>query len=58
MELMSWTKPKMTGPSPSARTDHASLLVGANLIIHGGFYFNEQEVCTDLYNMGRSLKNC
>jgi len=55
---MSWTKPKMTGPSPSARTDHASLLVGANLIIHGGFYFNEQEVCTDLYNMGRSLKNC
>jgi len=55
---MSWTKPNTTGPAPSARANHASLLVGTNLLVHGGSHFNEQEVCTDLYNMGRNLRNC
>mmetsp|Transcript_62429 Transcript_62429/g.135294 ORF Transcript_62429/g.135294 Transcript_62429/m.135294 type:complete len:173 (+) Transcript_62429:390-908(+) len=58
LELMSWTQPKTSGPSPSARAQHASLLVGSNLLVHGGFCFNEAEVCTDLYSMGRNLKNC
>lgn len=55
---MSWTKPKTSGPAPCERANHASLLVGSNLIIHGGFKFDPKEVCTDLYTMGRNLKNC
>jgi hypothetical protein len=31
-----------SGPAPSPRKGHCAILIGSNLVIHGGFWFNEE----------------
>ena len=55
---MAWNKLETAGPSPIARQGHASCVVGHNLIIQGGFSFNESKYKKSLDNYGTFLKNC
>ena len=32
----------ISGPGPSPRKGHCAVLIGNNLVIHGGFYYNEE----------------
>lgn len=41
LENNSWIKAESSGPAPSPREGHAAILVGSNLVIHGGFYYDE-----------------
>jgi hypothetical protein len=42
LEVMAWTKPACIGPSPCPRQGHVAIQVGNNMIIQGGFFFDEQ----------------
>ena len=42
LEIMAWSKPNCTGPAPSPRKGHCSLLIGTNMVIHGGFTFDPE----------------
>jgi Rab9 effector protein with kelch motifs len=44
LEIMAWSKPVTSGPAPSPRKGHCSILIGTNLVIHGGFWFNEENM--------------
>lgn len=33
---MAWSKPECSGPAPSPRKGHCAILIGTNLVIHGG----------------------
>ena len=37
LEIMAWSTPNTSGPVPSLRFGHSSILIGSNLVIHGGF---------------------
>lgn len=37
LELMAWIRPTTTGPEPTPRQGHCAILIGSNLIIHGGY---------------------
>lgn len=41
LEIMAWSRPTTTGPAPSQRQGHSSILIGNNLVIHGGFKMKE-----------------
>jgi len=53
---MAWSKPEtsgkqiflsnliITGPAPSPRKGHCAILIGSNLVIHGGFYYSEEKM--------------
>ena len=43
LEIMAWKRPECQGPAPTPRQGHASILIGNNLVIHGGFKFKEAE---------------
>lgn len=47
LEIMAWQRPETSGPAPTPRQGHASILIGNNLVVHGGFKLREAE-----------LKNC
>ena len=56
LEIMAWSKPNCTGPAPSPRKGHCSILIGTNLVVHGGFYFSEDKMKKSGHNkMGSSL---
>ena len=44
LQMMAWSKPNTSGPAPSPRKGHCAILIGSNLVIHGGFYFNEEHM--------------
>ena len=44
LEIMAWSKPAVSGPAPSPRKGHCSILIGTNLVVHGGFWFNEENM--------------
>jgi hypothetical protein len=39
---MAWSKPETSGPAPSQRKGHCAILIGTNLVIHGGFWYSEE----------------
>ena len=41
LELMAWVRPEVSGPHPTQRQGHSSVLIGDNLIVHGGFKLKE-----------------
>lgn len=47
LEVMAWFTPETSGPAPSPRHGHSSILIGNNLVVHGGFKLREDQ-----------LKNC
>ena len=44
LEIMAWQRPETSGPAPTPRQGHASILIGNNLVIHGGFKLREAEL--------------
>ena len=44
LEIMAWSKPNTSGPAPSPRKGHCSILIGTNLVIHGGFWFSDENM--------------
>lgn len=57
LEKMVWNKLE-TQETPCPRMGHASCIVSNNLIIQGGFYFNNDEYKKNYNNYGTFLKNC
>jgi len=56
LEIMAWSKPNCTGPAPSPRKGHCSILIGTNLVVHGGFYFSDEKMKQNGHGkMGSSL---
>lgn len=43
LEVMAWSSPIVSGPAPTSRQGHTAIQVGNNLIIQGGFCFNEEK---------------
>lgn len=58
LEVMAWSNPRTSGPCPSPRAGHTALLIGNNLIIQGGFCYDEEKIGSDLRAMGRGLRSC
>lgn len=52
LEIMAWQRPFCSGPAPTPRQGHASILIGNNLVIHGGFKLMEQQLKTCGLNQG------
>ena len=44
LEAMAWQRTQTSGPEPTARQGHASVLIGNNLVIHGGFCLRIEEL--------------
>ena len=44
------------GPAPSPRMGHTALQIGSNLLIQGGFYFNEEQQKGAGMRQGSQLK--
>ena len=44
LQLMAWSKPECSGPAPCPRKGHCAILIGSNLVVHGGFWFNEEHM--------------
>ncbi|CAD8066861.1 unnamed protein product [Paramecium sonneborni] len=63
LEVMAWSQPACTGPSPTPRQGHTAIQVGANLIIQGGFYYQEDKNLKNLHKTanprhGSHLRGC
>lgn len=57
LEKMIWMKIQTFG-TPSPRMGHASCVVNYNLIIQGGFFFNNDDYKKNLNSYGSYLKSC
>jgi Rab9 effector protein with kelch motifs len=44
LEIMAWSKPTCTGPAPCPRKGHCSILIGTNMVVHGGFFYDEERM--------------
>ena len=55
---MAWSKPSCTGPAPCPRKGHCSILIGTNLVVHGGFYFNDDHMKKNVGRVGTALQEC
>lgn len=58
LEIMAWSKPNCTGPAPSPRKGHCSILIGTNLVVHGGFTFNDDHIKANVGRIGSALQEC
>jgi len=57
LELMAWMRPTTTGPEPTPRQGHCSILIGSNLIIHGGYQHKEDSLKKAGLAQGSVLKS-
>ena len=46
LELMAWSRPEVSGPNPTKRQGHSTVLIGDNLIVHGGFKLKDDQLKT------------
>jgi host cell factor len=68
LEIMAWSRPNCTGkrfliisflgPAPCPRKGHCSILIGTNLVVHGGFTFNEEHMKKNVNRIGSALQEC
>lgn len=58
LEVMAWSQPKCSGPAPSPRQGHTAIQVGTNLIIQGGFMFDEEKQMGAGFRQGTQLRAC
>ena len=56
LELMAWSCPEVSGPNPSKRQGHSTVLIGDNLIVHGGFKLKDDQLKTCGLNQGSVVK--
>lgn len=52
LEVMAWFRPETSGPAPTPRQGHTSILIGNNLVVHGGFKIREEQLKTCGLNQG------
>ena len=57
METMSWTKPDINGPSPCPWFYHCAVIIKSAILIHGGYYFNN-DYFYEKTKFGTRLKDC
>jgi len=55
---MAWSQPKCEGPLPSPRHGHTAIQVGTNMIIQGGFNFDEDAQKQAGFRQGTQLQSC
>jgi len=55
LEIMAWKRAAPSGPAPSPRQGHASILIGNNLIVHGGYKQQVEQLKTAGLYMGTPL---
>jgi host cell factor len=55
LEVMAWFRPETSGPEPSPRQGHSSILIGNNLVVHGGFKLKEDQLKTCGLNQGGTV---
>jgi hypothetical protein len=58
LEVMAWSQPKCEGPLPSPRQGHTAIQVGTNMIIQGGFNFDEDSQKMADFRQGTQLQSC
>jgi len=58
LENNAWNKAETTGPAPCPREGHAAILVGTNLVVHGGFNFDEPTYKKENKKYGSYLQGC
>ena len=58
LEKSAWNKLDTAGQPPVPRQGHASCVVGHNLIIQGGFYFDDEKYKKSKNNYGTFLRSC
>jgi hypothetical protein len=46
LQLMAWQRCEPSGPAPTPRAGHAAILIGTNLVIHGGFCMKSDDIKT------------
>lgn len=54
---MSWVKPEIKGPPPSARYMHAAVTIKSVILIHSGFCFHE-DYFLEKVRFGSKLREC
>ena len=52
---MAWNRPEASGPAPTPRQGHSSILIGNNLVVHGGFKLREDQLKTCGLNSGSQV---
>lgn len=52
---MAWKSPECSGPAPVPRSGHAAILIGNNLVIHGGFKLRPDVKQATLKSIGSVL---
>lgn len=55
LEIMAWSRPNVSGPAPSPRQGHSSILIGNNLVVHGGFKLREDQLKNCGLNQGSAV---
>ena len=55
LEVMAWNRPEASGPAPTPRQGHSSILIGNNLVVHGGFKLREDQLKTCGLNSGSQV---
>lgn len=59
LQIMAWSKPDTSGPAPCPRKGHCAILIGTNLVIHGGFNYDDEAVKkAGFKNQGTALQDC
>lgn len=56
LEKLVWAKLQTSGTPPCPRKGHASYVVGHNLIVQGGLYFEEESYKKKISTYGTYLK--
>jgi N-acetylneuraminic acid mutarotase len=56
LEIMAWSKPNTSGADPTPRQGHCAILIGTNLVVHGGFKIRDDQLKTCGLSQGSVLK--
>ena len=56
LQMMAWSQPEISGPEPYPRKGHTATLIGSNLVVQGGFYFDKKSMSGP--QKGTALQQC
>ena len=57
LEVMAWKRPECSGPEPAPRSGHSSILIGNNMVVHGGFKIKPETKTVGLGQVGSMLSD-
>jgi Rab9 effector protein with kelch motifs len=58
LESTSWSKPEVSGPAPLPRMGHSSIIVGPNMLVFGGFRYDDTIYKSNGTKHGTALQEC